>query len=615
MIKGLSDKQKQGMAFCYPNGFEYNGEIAVCNGGKGIELDFDNDCCHITLAKPSLLWRALMLLQQQVKEGKKERALQEPCYRDLGIMIDCSRNAVLKISAFKQMAIMLAKMGYTVIQLYMEDTFEVEKYPYFGYRRGGYTQNELSEMDTFADTLGIELIPAVQTLAHLGQSLKWDTFSDIVDFGDILLADEDKTYELLDSIFCTLSKSFTSRRINIGMDEAHMVGLGKYLDKHGYQSRIDVMLKHFTKVHELAAKYGFKPMLWSDMFFRLASGGDYYAPDCVIDPKIKQFIPDDTTLVYWDYYSESSEIYNRMLDSHAKMSDNIIFAGGAWKWTGFNPNNQFSMKIANLAHESCKAHSVNEVLVTAWGDNGAECSVFAILPALQYWAELCYSQDATEDSAQRFALCTDGKLDDFLLLDKPTFTPNNPLPGGCAVNPTKYTLYQDIMEGLFDAHIEPESFSAHYADCAKALKGNFGEWQAIFDAQQALCEVLELKCRAGIDIRKAYFNTDSALLLKYKDEILPLLLRRTERFAQLYHIQWKLENKIEGLDIFDIKIGGLMQRIKSACERINDYLNGDILTLDELETPVLPYSVKKSEAEIQEPMWHKIVSASTIALI
>ena len=49
-----------------------------------------------------------------------------------------------------------------------------------------------------------------------------------------------------------------------------MVGLGRYLDKHGYVNRFELLLKHLNKVCEIAQKYGFKPMMWVDMFFNFA---------------------------------------------------------------------------------------------------------------------------------------------------------------------------------------------------------------------------------------------------------------------------------------------------------------------------------------------------------
>ena len=73
------------------------------------------------------------------------------------------------------------------------------------------------------------------------------------------------------------TKPFRSKRIHIGMDEAHQLGLGRYLDLYGYQRRFEIMLRHLEKVLAITQKYDLEPMIWSDMFFRLGSKqGDYY---------------------------------------------------------------------------------------------------------------------------------------------------------------------------------------------------------------------------------------------------------------------------------------------------------------------------------------------------
>ena len=35
-----------------------------------------------------------------------------------------------------------------------------------------------------------------------------------------------------------------SKRIHIGMDEAHRLGRGRYRDKHGERNRADILLEH-----------------------------------------------------------------------------------------------------------------------------------------------------------------------------------------------------------------------------------------------------------------------------------------------------------------------------------------------------------------------------------
>ena len=154
-------------------------------------------------------------------------------YKHFGVMIDCSCNGVMKVEAVKRLIDVLSKMGYNLLELCTDDTYKIESEPYFGYLRGGYSKAEIQEMDAYAKEHGIELVPCIQTLAHFTNLVKLPHYADIVDCSNILLVDEPKTYELIEKMFATLAECYTTRNINIGMDEAHMLGLGKYLQKHG----------------------------------------------------------------------------------------------------------------------------------------------------------------------------------------------------------------------------------------------------------------------------------------------------------------------------------------------------------------------------------------------
>ena len=61
----------------------------------------------------------------------------------LGIMLDCSRNAVMKPEKVKEFAKIIADMGYNMLQLYTEDTYEIKDEPFFGHMRGRYSQEEI----------------------------------------------------------------------------------------------------------------------------------------------------------------------------------------------------------------------------------------------------------------------------------------------------------------------------------------------------------------------------------------------------------------------------------------------------------------------------------------
>ena len=44
-------------------------------------------------------------------------------YEHFGVMVDASRNAVMKVEQLKHLIDCLAKMGYNALELYTEDTF------------------------------------------------------------------------------------------------------------------------------------------------------------------------------------------------------------------------------------------------------------------------------------------------------------------------------------------------------------------------------------------------------------------------------------------------------------------------------------------------------------
>ena len=173
-----------------------------------------------------------------------------------GIMLDCSRNAVMNVKSVKELIINMEKLGYNCLQLYTEDTYELNGEPLFGHLRGRYSKAELKEIDAFAALHGVELMPCIQTLAHLNQLFYWEKFYEVLDNTDILLVGDDKTYALIEKMFETCAECFTSRIINIGMDEAWLLGAGTYYDKYGPTERETIFLSHLNKLSEIAKKYG-----------------------------------------------------------------------------------------------------------------------------------------------------------------------------------------------------------------------------------------------------------------------------------------------------------------------------------------------------------------------
>ena len=82
-------------------------------------------------------------------------------YKHFGILIDCSCNAVMKVSQVKHLIDVMEKMGYDLLELCTDDTYKIEDEPYFGYLRGGYSKAEIQEMDAYAKAHGVSVAERV----------------------------------------------------------------------------------------------------------------------------------------------------------------------------------------------------------------------------------------------------------------------------------------------------------------------------------------------------------------------------------------------------------------------------------------------------------------------
>ena len=540
----------------------------------------------------------------------------EHTFKTFGTMLDCSRNAVMTAESVKRWIDLTAKLGCNTLHLYMEDTYEVDGQPYFGHLRGRYSKAELKQIDAYAAAHGMQVIPCIQTLAHVNALFHWPVYREIHDAADILLTGDERTYALVDGMFRTLRECLRTNIVNIGMDEADLLGLGKYLTLHGYRDRFSILMEHLRRVSEMAKKYGFELLMWGDMFFRLA-GGDYFT-NFNQDPKlgeipeeVRQLVPENIHLVYWDYFSRDRQSYERNIDAHNAIKSGSWFAGGLWTWAGFAPHNTFSIATMREAMKACHAKGVENVVMTMWGDNGAECSKFAVLPALFTVSQMAQDIDDVETIHANFEREFGIPFEAFRALDL-IGTQND--SAEAIYNPEKYLLYCDPFMGQFDNRVKSGD-AAGYADCAArlAVYADHAEYGYPFRSLRALCAFLSVKADLGIRTRAAYLSGDKkaakALCADYD-----AALERLDAFYAAYEQQWMHENKPQGFDVVDLRIGGQRQRLLHCRDRLLAYAEGRLDRIEELEEPVLDCCCEeKADGQATRAIfWHEIASANVI---
>lgn len=586
--------------------------VAVGRCEKGLEVTGSEEGCQIRYGEKVSFFRAVALLVGSLEQGKEEfSCVQRPGLTLCGGMLDCSRNAVANEKTVLDHLAFSALMGLNTMMLYTEDTYQVEGYPYFGYLRGRYTQAELKAFDDAADSLGIELIPCIQTLAHLKTTLRWEYAAQMKDDPDVLLIGQEQTYQFIEAMFRSLRSCFRSNRIHIGMDEAWGVGRGNYMNKNGCRDRFVILSEHLNRVCALAEKYRFRPMMWSDMFFRIGSKKHiYYDTQAQFPENISDMIPPNVDMVYWDYYSTDAERYKAMIRGHEKLQRPIIFAGAVYKWQGLAPNHAMTFAVTHPALQACREMGVKEVFATMWGDDGGEVSQDTMLLGMQLFAEYCYKDTVTDaEVMEAFRLCTgfSGEdqrklaIDDLDLSD--IYSMRAPL--------SKQILFTDVLQGLMDKHFRQWDLGSFYdrklADLATLEP--CPRLEKLYDYYRTLTPILKKKWDLGIRIRDAYAVGDKNTL-KTCGEVCGELLSMYEAFHAAAYALWMQENKPFGFDRIDLRIGGMMQRIRTAKVRLEDYCSGRLSRLEELEEEIL-YMEPSREGKL--PLSRRFRDLSTVS--
>ena len=525
----------------------------------------------------------------------------DPKVKELGFMLDCSRNAVPKPEMIKQLICILVLAGYNYLELYTEDTYELPGEPYFGYMRGRYSREELEEIVAFATIFGMEVRPCIQTLAHLNALANWGVYFEHMDVSNTLLVGDEKTYALIRKIIRYCKEVFQTHRIHIGTDEAFRLGRGKYLDKHGYRPKHEIYLEHLKKVFEICKEEGVVAEFWADAFY------DAKDEEAVIND-----IFDGTQIpIYWDYDSLDPEYHNQKIQHLKKLTGKVTYAGGLCKWIGYAPDNHHSDCVTKVALEAAIQNGVDDVLMTAWGNDGDECSVYAIIPSMWYACQRLYVTDA--DINIMLEALTNYTDAEWRLSDELNHTSKSDKQSNAA----KYLLYNDFIIGLLDYHI-PDDAGCVYEDLLpkfEQLAGRNSQFSYIFRFYADLCRILMRKATFGKRIYEIYQNRDKEKMACAIME-LSQIKGDIQKFHNEFRSLWMRENKGYGFEVMDLRVGGMVSRADTVIMLLRDYLDGRTDKIYELEAERLDYwcgtTPEESRYSPMHNLWQTMYTVNNI---
>ena len=572
---------------------------------------------EVEYAAPSDAFRALGILMGA--DGDPVAKFSETSsFEFRAVQLESSRNGVLTPENVKAFIRRLALMGINALCLYTEDTYEVEGEPFFGYLRGRYTKEELTELDDYATAFGIEMFPCIQALGHLKQMLQWNqAYGDVADTDHILIVGENKTYDLLRKMISGVSSCFRSNRIHIGMDEAHGLGTGEYKKRNGERSSFDIINEHLGRVVEMCGELNLRPMIWSDMYFRLGSEtNDYYDLEADIPQKAIDEIPENLDLVYWDYYHKDEEFYHKFIAKHREMRKEPIVAPAAWTWGRFWTALPYAYDTISPCLKACRAEKINEVFLTSWGDDGMEVDIYSAFPAFQYFADLCYNDDVDEKDMTENLLGSCGidlaayetacELDSCAKLAENVSTMSNI---------SKWLLWDDPIIGLCEPQKQGKSFRTHYANLAEKLNeyastGTAANERLRFPAQ--LAKTLAIKCDMRVNLVEAYKANDKEKLQSLLASEVKPLVNELKLLWKTHRDLWLATYKPFGLEVIEGRYGKVIMRTESLADRLEEYIAGGIESIPEFETELLPFIDAGSDSLAHLSPYARITTPSAI---
>lgn len=225
-----------------------------------------------------LYWATRTLLQ--LTEQNAQRAL--PCgvvrdwpeYEMRGFMLDCGRK-FFPMHNLRQYVKMLAYYKMNVLQIHLNDNgfpkyfgkdwsktpaafrLECDTYPGLTARDGYYTKKEFIDLQLFADSLGVEIIPEIDVPAHCLAFTQYKPELGSKEYGpDHLDLFNPDTYTFFDALFKEYLQGpnpvFRSPRLHIGTDE--------------YSNKSEAVVEKFRYFTDRYIKYvesfGKKAVIW-----------------------------------------------------------------------------------------------------------------------------------------------------------------------------------------------------------------------------------------------------------------------------------------------------------------------------------------------------------------
>ncbi len=371
-------------------------------------------------------FHAVSTLKQIIRQSGKRipclRIVDEPDFKNRGIMIDISRNKIPTMKTLFDMIDFMADIKLNELQLYIEGfSFAYPSFPE-GWKTGTpVTGEEMIELDRYCRERYIQLVPNQNSFGHMSPWLARKEFKNLAEspngyidtYGShepagTLNPLDPQSLELVQKLYNDLLPNFTSAFFNVGCDESFELGEGKSKEACGRFGTGRVYLDYLLKIYHSVKQRNKTMMFWGDIIIKY--------------PELIHALPKDMIALEWGY--EEEHPYHENCGKYKEAGIPFYVCPGTSSWNSIAGRTE-NMK-ANLVSAAVhgRENGAAGFLNTDWGDKGHWQYQPISYASYAYGAGLSWNIQNNRD------MDIGGYLDEFIFMDKKKATTQNILDMG-----------------------------------------------------------------------------------------------------------------------------------------------------------------------------------------
>lgn len=369
---------------------------------QGYVLEWDGKGLFIGVGAAEGLHYAMITLEQlMLRQGliwDHFHLEDEPDFPVRGVMLDIGRNKIPKLTTLYELIDHLSKLKFNHLQLYIEGfAFDYTLYRELFPEATPISAAEFRELDAYAKTRFIDLVPNQNCLGHMAPWLMKPELAHLAEHPGgqptphafklpptTLNPMDDKSIELVQTMFDELLPLFSSSFANINLDEPFGLGKGQSKEQADEIGIGKLYFNYAEKVIDIVRSHGKRTLMWGDIATK--------------HPEIIPMLPKDVTVLHWNYDSHTSfEVYSRLLAENAVP---FYVCPGTSSWSSITGRtDNMLVNIADAAKYG-KIYGAEGYIVTDWGDTGHWQPLVLSYPAYALAAGASWNADDCAEDAK-----------------------------------------------------------------------------------------------------------------------------------------------------------------------------------------------------------------------